>query len=325
MSQIEEILVENNDRFVMFPIKYNDIYKMYKDSISAFWTVDELDFNQDNTDWLKLTENERYFIKNILAFFAASDGIVNENLVLRFYNDVKIPEARAFYAFQIAMETIHGESYSLMIDTFVKDRDEKDKLLRAVDTIPCIKQKADWAIKWLNDDRSFATRLIAFAIVEGVFFSGAFCAIYWLKERGVMPGLTFSNELISRDESQHTLFAVLLYSHLNNKLSEDVIQDIMKEAVEIEINFITESIPCRLLGMNSDLMIEYIQFCADRLLVQLGVNKLYNVRCPFDFMDRIGMSQCESFFETRVSSYSKASTVMADSNGNTHFDTEADF
>ena len=297
---VEEILRPSNNRFVIFPIKYHAIWDMYRKAQSAFWTAQEIDFHQDLTDWKNLTDNEQYFIKNILAFFSSADGIVNENLVGRFSEEVQIPEARSFYAFQIAIESIHGETYSLMIDTFVKDPQEKNRLFNAMDTIPCIKKKTDWAQKWISDETTdFATRLIAFAIIEGIFFSGAFCSIYWLKERGVMPGLTFSNELISRDESLHTEFAVLLYSHLERRIPQEKIHEIMKEAVDIETTFITESLPCALLGMNSGLMIEYIQFVTDRLIVQLGYEKLFNAKNPFDFMDRIGISQSSNFFESK--------------------------
>lgn len=303
----EPLLTENQNRFVLLPIRYDPIWKMYKKAEASFWTAEEMDLAKDMDDWVKLTDDERYFVKHILAFFAASDGIVNENLSARFLNEVKIPEAKAFYAFQIAMETIHGESYALLIDTYIKDHAEKARLFNAINTIPCIQKKADWALKWItNKDDDFATRLVAFACVEGIFFSGAFCAIYWLKERGVMPGLTFSNELISRDESLHTEFAILLYSYLQNKKSQDEIHALVREAVDIEKEFIMDSIPCRLLGMNADLMSTYIEFVADRLLLQLGYEKLYNVRNPFAFMDRIGLSGRTNFFEKREDSYARA-------------------
>jgi ribonucleoside-diphosphate reductase beta chain len=304
---LEPLLTETKSRFVIFPIQYDDIWSMYKKHVSTYWTVEEIDFAKDGKDWDKLTEDEQHFIKNILAFFAASDGIVNENLVLNFMTEIKVPEVLAFYSFQNAIETVHSETYSLLIDTYIKDDDEKNRLLNAVETIPCIKKKADWAIKWIeSDEDNFATRLVAFACVEGIFFSGAFCSIYWLKERGVMHGLTFSNELISRDESLHTEFAILLYSHINNKLSEEKIHNIIKDAVIIEKEFIIDSLPCRLLGMNSELMSQYIEFVSDRISVQLGYNKIYNVNNPFDFMDRIGLEDKQNFFEVRVSNYSKA-------------------
>jgi ribonucleotide reductase beta subunit family protein with ferritin-like domain len=307
MKMTEPLLTENPDRYVMFPIRYKNIWDMYKIAESAFWTAEELDLTKDVEDWEKLSDNDRYFIKHVLAFFAASDGIVNENLSVRFMNDVQVPEAKAFYGFQIAMENIHSETYSLLIDTYVKDSTERAHLLGAMHTIPCIKEKADWAIKWIqNNDASFATRLVAFACVEGIFFSGAFCAIFWLKERGVMPGLCISNEFISRDESLHTEFACMLYSMLNNKLSQDVIHEIVSDAVQIESGFITEALSCKLLGMNADLMKQYIKFVADRLLVQLGYEKLYNVRNPFHFMDRICLDGKVNFFEHRESNYSKS-------------------
>jgi len=304
---IEPLLTETKSRYVIFPIEYNDIWSMYKKHVSTYWTVEEIDFAKDGKDWDKLTNDEQYFIKNVLAFFAASDGIVNENLVLNFMSEIKVPEVLAFYSFQNAIETVHSETYSLLIDTYIKEPDEKNRLLNAIETIPCVRKKADWAIKWIESDKdNFATRLIAFACVEGIFFSGAFCSIYWLKERGVMHGLTFSNELISRDESLHTEFAILLYSHIVNKLTEEQVHDIIKDAVVIEKEFIIDSLPCRLLGMNSDLMSQYIEFVSDRIAVQLGYNKIYDVKNPFDFMDRIGLEDKQNFFEVRVSNYSKA-------------------
>lgn len=304
---LEPLLTETKSRYVIFPIEYHDIWSMYKKHVSTYWTVEEIDFAKDGKDWEKLTDDEKHFIKNILAFFAASDGIVNENLVLNFMSEIKVPEALAFYSFQNAIETVHSETYSLLIDTYIKDEVEKSRLLNAVETIPCITKKANWAIKWIeNKEDSFATRLVAFACVEGIFFSGAFCSIYWLKERGVMHGLTFSNELISRDESLHTEFAILLYSHIKNRLSEEEVHNIINDAVEIEKEFIIDSLPCRLLGMNSELMSQYIEFVSDRIAVQLGYNKLYNVSNPFDFMDRISLEDKQNFFEVRVSNYSKA-------------------
>ena len=304
---LEPLLTETKSRYVIFPIQYDDIWSMYKKHVSTYWTVEEIDFAKDGKDWNKLTNDEQHFIKNVLAFFAASDGIVNENLVLNFMSEIKVPEVLAFYSFQNAIETVHSETYSLLIDTYIKEEEEKNRLLNAVETIPCVRKKADWAIKWIESDKdNFATRLVAFACVEGIFFSGAFCSIYWLKERGVMHGLTFSNELISRDESLHTEFAILLYSHIVNKLSEEQVHNIIKDAVVIEKEFIIDSLPCRLLGMNSDLMSQYIEFVSDRIVVQLGYNKIYNVSNPFDFMDRIGLEDKQNFFEVRVSNYSKA-------------------
>lgn len=303
----EEILTATPGRYVLFPIKYPKIWEMYKTAVSAYWTPEEVDLGKDTDDWQKLTDNERYFIKNVLAFFAAQDLIVSENLDTRFTVEVKVPEALAFYAFQDAIEYVHSESYALMLDTYVKDPKEKETLFNAMHNLPWVKQKADWALKWVNNkDAPFAQRLLAFAIVEGVLFSGSFCAIYWLKERGLMPGLTTFNEFISKDESMHTEFAVLLYSMLQNKLPDSIVHSIVKEAVEIEEDFIVKSLPCELLGMNSKLMIEYIQFVADRLLVQLGYEKLYYKQNPFPFMNRIGLDLKENFFESRVQSYAKA-------------------
>ena len=303
----ELLLTPQPNRFVLFPIQHNDIWKMYKKQMALFWTTEEIDFEKDLTDWKKLKEEEQYFIKNVLAFFAGSDGIVLENLAENFMNEIEIPEVRCFYGFQIAMENIHSETYSLMIDTYIKENQEKHKLLNAITEIPCVKKKADWALKWLNDKEStFAIRLVAFAIIEGVFFSGSFCAIYWLKKRGLMPGLTFSNELISRDEGLHTDFAVLLYSKVVEKVKVETIGEIMKEAVSIEKEFITESLPCNLIGMNSILMEQYIEFVADRLLRQLGYEKIWNTPNPFDFMEMISMTGKTNFFEKRVSEYSKS-------------------
>ena len=305
MSEIELLTQENPGRFVLFPICYNDIWNKYKDQMSVFWTAEEIDLSKDRTDWNNLNDNERYFIKNILAFFAGSDGIVLENLGSRFMSEIQIPEAKCFYGFQIAMENIHSETYSLLIDTYIQDNDEKDRLLNAIETIPCVKRKAEWALKWINDEESsFATRLIAFAIVEGVFFSGSFCSIFWLKKRGLMPGLTFSNELISRDEGMHTDFAVLLYTKLNKKCQKKKVQTIIKEAVEIEKEFICDALPCKLIGMNSKLMSQYIEFVADRLSVQLGYSKIFNSSNPFDFMEMISLEGKTNFFEKRVGDYS---------------------
>lgn len=306
-EQSEALLAENSNRFVLFPIQYSSIWDMYKKAVASFWTPEEIDF-QDADDWNKLTPNEQHFIKYILAFFAGSDGIVNENLVGRFLNEVNVPEAKAFYSFQIAIETIHSETYSLLIDTYVKDKEEKGVLFDAINQIPCIAKKADWAMKWIESkDVPFAARLIAFAIVEGVFFSSAFASIYYIKERGILHSLTFSNELISRDESLHTEFAVLLYGSIKNRLKKEDVYQMVREAVDIEIEFIVDSLPCNLLGMNSDLMTEYVKFIADRLLMQLGYDVLYNIpKCPLDFMDRISITNKSNFFEVRVSEYSKA-------------------
>ena len=280
---------------------------MYKKAEASFWTVEEVDLSKDTKDWEALTDKERYFVSHVLAFFAASDGIVNENLAMNLCNNVQWPEARCFYGFQITMENIHSEMYSLLIDTYIKDTHEKDRLFRAIETVPCVKKKAEWAVSWMqSEDATFASRLMAFACVEGIFFSGSFCAIYWLKERGVMPGLTTSNEFISRDEGMHTDFACLLYSKLHHKLSEDDAHKMVREVVGIETEFVTDALPCRLIGMNADLMRLYIQFVADRLLVQLGYSKLWNVSCPFPFMERIALEGKVNFFERRVSEYSKA-------------------
>ena len=303
----EPILTPDQNRFVMFPIKYNDIWEMYQKQVDCFWRPEEIDLTKDISHWETLNEAERYFISRILAFFAASDGIVLENLAMRFMNDVQISEARAFYGFQIAMENIHSHTYSLLIDTYIKNTEEKDRLLNAIDHFPCIKKKSDWAQKWIHDNRStFATRLVAFACVEGIFFSGAFCSIYWLKKRGLMPGLTFSNELISRDEALHCEFAILLYNKLIKKMSKARIHEIIKEAVEIEVEFICEALPCRLIGMNSLLMTQYIQFVADRLCVQLGYDKIYNVKNCFPWMELISLESKTNFFEKSSDAYALA-------------------
>jgi len=306
IQENEEILTEDIDRYVMFPIKHHDIWSMYKKQIDCFWRAEEIDLSKDIKDWNNLTENEKYFISHILAFFAASDGIVLENLAVRFIDEVQLSEARAFYGFQIAMENIHSETYSLLIDTYIKDKREKLRLFKAIDNYPCIKQKADWAIEYIKCNDSFSTRLLAFAVVEGIFFSGAFCSIFWLKKRGLMPGLTFSNELISRDEALHTEFAILLYSKLKHKLSEEKVFSIVAEAVQIEKYFIVEALPCRLIGMNNIMMCKYIEFVADRLLQQLGYNKLYNSTNPFDFMEMISLEGKGNFFEKRISDYALA-------------------
>ena len=303
----ELLLAPDDNRFVMFPIKCDDIWKMYKKQVDCFWRAEEIDLTKDLTHWDSLNADEKYFISMILAFFAASDGIVLENLASRFMNDVQLAEARAFYGFQIAMENIHSETYSLLIESYIKDKEQKDKLFNAISNYPCIKKKSDWAQKWIHDNRSsFATRLVAFACVEGIFFSGAFCSIYWLKKRGLMPGLTFSNELISRDEALHCEFAVLLYNKLQKKIDKARIHEIIREAVEIETEFICEALPCKLIGMNADLMTQYIQFVADRLAVQLGYKKIYNVTNCFDFMELISLDSKTNFFEKRVSEYALA-------------------
>ncbi|NVK27299.1 MAG: ribonucleotide-diphosphate reductase subunit beta [Flavobacteriia bacterium] len=308
MSQVEEpILKENKNRFVLFPIQHHDIWEWYKKSEASFWTAEEIDLHSDLTDWEnKLNDDERYFIKHILAFFAASDGIVNENLAENFVNEVQYTEAKFFYGFQIMMENIHSETYSLLIDTYIKDPADRDRLFHAIDTFDAIKEKADWALRWIESP-SFAERLIAFAAVEGIFFSGSFCSIFWLKKRGLMPGLTFSNELISRDEGMHCDFACHLHNHhLVNKVPKDRIKQIITEALDIERKFITESLPVDLIGMNSRLMVQYLEFVADRLLVELECEKVFNVSNPFDFMEMISLEGKTNFFEKRVSDYRKA-------------------
>jgi ribonucleotide reductase beta subunit family protein with ferritin-like domain len=318
----DPLLTEDPTRYVMFPIQDHDIWSMYKRQVDCFWRAEEIDFSKDMASWKTLSNDEKYFIKMIIAFFAGADGIVLENLGTRFMTEVQLSEARAFYGFQIAMENIHSEAYSLLIDTYVKDRVEKDRLFNAIENFPCIKKKADWATKWINDKRStFATRLIAFACVEGIFFSGAFCSIFWLKKRGKMPGLTFSNELISRDEALHTEFAVLLYKKLLKKVPKKRVIEIVKEAVEIEREFICEALPCKLISMNSKLMSQYIEFVADRLMVQLGYDKIYNVSCPFDFMEQISIEGKTNFFEKRVGEYALANKEKDD----TTFDLDGAF
>lgn len=320
--QKEVLLTENPNRFVMFPLSDQDIWKMYKKMMDCFWRAEEIDFSKDLVDWNKLKETEKHFIKMVLAFFAASDGIVLENLGQRFLSEVQLPEARATYGFQLMMENIHSETYSLLIDTYIKDKDEQTKLFRAIDNFSCIKKKADWAIKWIQDNRSsFATRLVAFACVEGIFFSGSFCSIYWLKKRGLMPGLTFSNELISRDEGMHTEFAVLLFNKLSRKPKKGKVVELIKEAVEIEKEFILEALPCKLIGMNSKLMSQYIEFVADRLSQQLGYGKIFNSSNPFDFMEMISLEGKTNFFEKRVGDYSLSSCE----NKSEAFNFDADF
>ena len=311
----EPLLTENDSRYVMFPIQDNEIWKMYKKQVDCFWRAEEIDLSKDITQWNSemLNDNERYFISMILAFFAASDGIVTENLAVRFMGDVQLAEARAFYGFQIAMENIHSEVYSLLIDSLIKSDEQKNKLFAGIDNFPCIKKKSDWALRWINDKRSsFYTRLIAFACIEGIFFSGAFCSIYWLKKRGLMPGLTFSNELISRDEALHTEFAILLYNKTQKRYPKQKVHDIIKEAVEIEKEFICEALPCRLIGMNSKLMSQYIEFVADRLSLQLGYDKIYNSSNPFDFMEMISVEGKTNFFEKRVSEYALSEKTRTD-------------
>ncbi len=313
MTQVEPILQENKNRFVIFPIKHHDIWEWYKKMEASFWTAEEIDLSQDLNDWNnKLSDEERYFVKHILAFFAASDGIVNENLAENFVNEVQYAEAKFFYGFQIMMENIHSETYSLLIDTYVKDEAEKDELFNALEVFPAIKKKADWALKWIESD-SFAERLIAFAAVEGIFFSGAFCSIYWLKKRGLMPGLTFSNELISRDEGVHCDFAVHLHNHhLVNKVPKNRIREIIVDALNIEREFITESLPVSLIGMNAALMTQYLEFVADRLLVELGCDREYNTSNPFDFMDMISLQGKTNFFEKKVAEYQKSGVMNTD-------------
>ncbi|MGB0402484.1 MAG: ribonucleotide-diphosphate reductase subunit beta [Salibacteraceae bacterium] len=321
----EPILKNNPGRFVLFPIQHNDIWEMYKKSEASFWTAEEIDLQQDILDWSgKLNDNERFFIKNVLAFFAASDGIVNENLAENFVAEVQYTEAKFFYGFQIAMENVHSETYSLLIDTLIKDSAEKDHLFNAIDTLDCVKKKADWALNWIENG-SYAERLIAFAAVEGIFFSGSFCSIFWLKKRGLMPGLSFSNELISRDEGLHCDFACLLYNnHLVNKLPKSTITKIITDAVEIEKEFVTDSLPVSLIGMNSKLMTQYIEFVADRLLMELGNDKVYNVENPFDFMEMISLQGKTNFFEKRVAEYQKAG-VSGQEAGGQSFSLDADF
>jgi len=321
----EPILAENKDRFVIFPIVHNDIWKFYKQAEACFWTAEEIDLGADMVDWEdKLNDDERHFIKHVLAFFAASDGIVNENLAENFLAEVQYSEAKFFYGFQVMMENIHSETYSLLIDTYIKNDEEKDKLFHALDTLDCVKRKADWALNWI-DKGSFAERLIAFAAVEGIFFSGSFCSIFWLKKRGLMPGLGFSNELISRDEGMHCDFACLLYNnHIKNKLSKETVRKIISDAVEIEKEFVTDALPVRLIGMNAELMQQYIEFVADRLLVELGNDKIYNVSNPFDFMDMINLQGKTNFFEKRVPDYQK-SGVSNKSAADKSFTMDADF
>lgn len=310
----DPLLHESTSRYVMFPIQDDEIWKMYKKQVDCFWRAEEVDLSKDLGDWAKLTDDERYYISMVLAFFAASDGIVMENLATRFMGDVQLSEARAFYGFQIAMESIHSEMYSLLIETYIKDKTEKARLFNAIETCPSIAKKAAWARKWIgydSDNNSFAQRLVAFACVEGIFFSSSFAAIYWIKKRGLMPGLTLSNEFISRDEALHTEFAVLIYNKLHSKLAKSEIITIVKEAVEIEKEFVTESLPCRLIGMNAKLMCQYIEFVGDRLLLQLGCDKVYNVTNPLDFMELISLESKSNFFERTVSEYALANKEVS--------------
>lgn len=308
MSKVAEpLLAPVKNRHVIFPIKHHHLWQQYKDATATFWRPEEIDLTKDRAHWEKLTKDERHFIKHVLAFFAASDGIVMENLAERFMSDIEIPEVRAFYSYQIFIEQVHSETYSILIDTYITDNKEKDLLFNAVDNFPCVAAKANWALKWIGDkESSFAKRLVAFAAVEGIFFSGSFCAIYWIKKRGMLPGLTFSNELISRDEGMHTDFAVSLYHMIEDKMNQEEIWELISDAVEIEKDFICDALPCHLIGMNADLMAQYIEFVADRLIAQLGYEKKYNVENPFDFMEMISLRPKSNFFEVRVGEYRKA-------------------
>jgi ribonucleoside-diphosphate reductase beta chain len=320
----EPILVSNPNRFVIFPIKHDDIWQFYKKAEASFWTAEEIDLQQDLFDWETLNENEKYFIKNVLAFFAASDGIVNENLAENFVGEVQYPEAKFFYGFQIAMENIHSETYSLLIDTYVKSKEEKDRLFNALETIPAVKKKAEWALKWIDSD-SFAERLIAFAAVEGIFFSGSFCSIFWLKKRGLMPGLTFSNELISRDEALHCDFATYLHNnHIINKVPKSRIKEIISSALDIEKEFIIESLPVNLIGMNSALMSDYLEYVADMLLADLDCSPIFNTKNPFDFMSNIALENKTNFFEKRVGDYAKSGVGLGVDENQIGFDGKED-
>lgn len=321
---VEDILTPSPNRYVLFPIRYQDIWAMYQKAVASFWTPDEIDFKGDTDHWNSLTRDEQHFIKHVLAFFAASDFIVNENLVERFMKDVPLAEAQCFYGFQVAIENIHSHTYALLLDTYIKDPKEKDHCVNAVQTIPCIAKKAEWAQKWIHcQESTFARRLVGFVIVEGLFFSGAFCAIYWLKKRGLLHGLTFSNELISRDEGLHTEFGCLLYSKLQSKLTAEEVYQVMREAVDIELEFINDALPCRLIGMNADQMGTYIRFVADRLLILLGYEKLFNAANPFDFMQLQSLSNKQNFFEGRVSNYSRA--FVGNNESDKEFGLDADF
>jgi ribonucleoside-diphosphate reductase beta chain len=318
---MDPLLTENPYRHVLFPIQDDEIWKMYKKQVDCFWRPEEIDLTKDYTDWQKLSHDEKHFLSMVLAFFAGSDGIVMENLAVRFMNEIQLPEAKSFYSFQIAMENIHSNTYSLLIETYIKDEEEKNNLFQAIQKFPFIEKKANWAMDWINNHEvDFATRLIAFACIEGIFFSGSFCSIFWLKKRGIMPGLTFSNELISRDEALHTEFAILLYTKLKNKISQEKITEIITDAVNIEIEFICDALPCKLIGMNSILMTQYIKFVADRLALQLGNPKIYNVTNPFDFMEMISLEGKTNFFEKRVGEY-----ALANKTNKEVFDLDCDF
>ena len=324
MQEEEVLLKENKDRFVLLPIKYPEIWEMYKKTEASFWTAEEIDLSDDQKHWDNLNDGERHFISHILAFFSASDGIVNENLAVNFMSEVQLPEARCFYGFQIMMENIHAETYALLIDTYIKDPEEKDRLFHAIDTVPAVKRKAEWALRWIENG-TFAERLVAFAAVEGIFFSGSFCSIFWLKKRGLMPGLTFSNELISRDEGAHCEFACLLYKMLKNKLSQEQVHAIISDAVEIEKEFITDALPVALIGMNAKLMSQYIEFVADRWLQELGYSKIYNATNPFDFMEMISLQGKTNFFEKRVGDYQKSGVLTSSEDKAAAFSLDDDF
>ncbi|XP_046654551.1 ribonucleoside-diphosphate reductase subunit M2-like [Daphnia pulicaria] len=325
-DQNEPLLRPNPSRFVLFPIQYRDIWQMYKKAEASFWTAEEVDLSKDLKDWDNLQPNERHFVSHVLAFFAASDGIVNENLVERFAQEVQVPEARCFYGFQIAMENIHSEMYSLLIETYIKDSAERTRLFNAVETMPCIAKKAEWAMKWIgNKDAPYSERIVAFAAVEGIFFSGSFAAIFWLKKRGLMPGLTFSNELISRDEGLHTDFACVMFKHLVNKPPKERIIEIINNAVKIEQEFLTDALPVEMIGMNCRLMRQYIEFVADRLLLELGCTKMYNVENPFDFMEHISLEGKTNFFEKKVGEYQKAGVMNSKGNSAHVFTLDEDF
>ena len=302
----EPLLIPDDDRFVVLPVKYQDLYQMYKSAVACFWTAEEVDLSKDLGDWVKMTKDEKHFISLILAFFACMDGLINENLAVRFFNEVQNSEARLFYGFQMAIEGIHQEVYANLIDTYIKDKNEQKKLFNAINTYPCVKKKADWVKKHISADTTFAERLVAFICVEGIHFSGAFCAIYWFRTKNLLQGLCFSNELISRDEALHTEFGVALYKKLKYKLKQEQIHAIIKEAVLIETEFICEALPCRLIGMNSVLMTQYIQFVADRVCLQLGADRIFGVSCPFSYMESISIERKSNFFEVRVSEYALA-------------------
>jgi len=321
-------LANKNERFTVFPIQHQNLWDFYKKSISAFWTVEEVYLVDDRSDWNnKLNDNERYFIKNVLAFFAGADGVVNENLVMNFYNEIELPEARQFYAVQIMMESIHSEVYAVLLDTYIQDTTEKNKLFNAIDTIECVKKKADWALKWISCDKPLIQRILAFVCVEGIFFSGSFCAIFWLKNRGLLSGLSTANEFINKDENLHASFAIELYNMVSKeeRLDESVVHDLFKDAVEIEREFITESLPCKLLGMNSELMYQYIKFVADRWISMLGYSHIWNVENPFGFMEMISLSNKENFFEVRTTNYSRAGVGQLEEDRTITFDDDNDF